>query len=338
MTSHPLSGLDHGLYFDPVGDNLDSIMQDSFGAGIAAIKTPDREAARLVLSETLGKRIKPEAMAWLQKQAQSLMEGAHENVLFVAFSQAVRHAGKAALAPTAEELAAAQAADPDWDLAPWTCDVAARAYLMASLPDEASTPERLLKVHQTADMGEHIALVKALFLAPRCGEALHIAREGIRSNMRTVFEAITARNPYPARYFDELAFNQMVVKCLFVDLPLRDITGLDSRLNATLRQILVDLAHERWAAGRVVSPEMWRCVGPFADAAGRAGMLKALEAGLASPQGENSPDARGAALGMMKDPSGESQSLLNPILKQRAPALAEALRNGRLTWNNYDHA
>ncbi len=28
---------------------------------------------------------------------------------------------------------------------------------------------------------------------------------------------------------------------------------------------MVDFAHERWAAGRDVSPELWRCVGPFIE-------------------------------------------------------------------------
>jgi hypothetical protein len=273
-------------------------------------------------------------MSWLREQAKAMANGAPENQVFFAFSQAVRHAGKNALMATATELQSARALDPHWDLKDWTLDMTARAFFMASLPDSPETPTTLLKVHQTADLGEHIALVKALFLAPRCEAVLHIAREGLRSNMRSVFAGITANNPYPARYFDELAFNQMVVKCLFVDLPLRDIAGLDTRLNATLAQILIDLAHERWAAGRIVSPEMWRCVGPFANDLGRAGMVKALELGLSQAAGQQSPEARGAALGMMRDPSGASQL----VLQQKTPSLVADIREGRLTWENYDHA
>ena len=60
----------------------------------------------------------------------------------------------------------------------------------------------------------------------------------------------------------------MVLKALFVETTLAPIVGLDERANPELARILRDYAHERWAAGRPVSPELWRCVGPFAtDAA-----------------------------------------------------------------------
>ncbi len=278
------------------------------------------------LQQLLATRLPPADFTWLQGKAQSLAMGMGDPELFMAFSQALRHSGKAPLAATAEEQAMAESLVAGWDLRDWTLDITARAWLMASLPDLPGAPQRLLSIHQTADLGEHLALVKALFLAPRCREAMHIAREGLRSNMKTVFIGITSHNPYPALYFDENAFNQMVVKCLFVDVPLREITGLDARANPTLRQILVDLALERWAADRPVSPEMWRCVGPFADAAGLAAMERALRHGLPF-------EARGAALGLMSDPSGQGAALL----KTHAPDLANAVVTGRLTWNNHHH-
>jgi hypothetical protein len=289
------------------------------------------------LFQILRARLNPAALAWLEAKAQlfaqiPLSVSPQSNLdadVFLAFSQAVRQTGKAPLHATAEEKTMAHALIPGWDIGDWTCDVTARALLMASLPDDAHTPRRLLLIHQSADLGEHLALVKALFLAPRCQDAMHIAREALRTNMVSVFTGITTHNPYPALYFDENAFNQMVVKCLFVDVPLRAITGLDQRANATLRQILVDLAHERWAAGRVVSPEMWRCVGPFADALGLAAMERALRSGSPS-------EVRGAALGLMADPS----QLGRALMQNQAPELADlanAVRDGRLTWENYDH-
>jgi hypothetical protein len=290
------------------------------------------------LFQILRARLNPAALAWLeakvqlfaQKSIAGLSQIGMDGDILLAFSQAVRHAGKAPLHATPAEKTMAHALIPGWDISDWTCDVAARALLMASLPDDSHTPRRLLLIHQSADLGEHLALVKALFLAPRCQDAMHIAREALRTNMVSVFTGITTHNPYPALYFDENAFNQMVVKCLFVDVPLRAITALDKRANATLRQILVDLAHERWAAGRAVSPEMWRCVGPFPDALGLAAMERALRSGSPSA-------ARGAALGLMADPSQQGRALL----QNQAPELADlanAVRDGRLTWENYDHA
>ena len=57
----------------------------------------------------------------------------------------------------------------------------------------------------------------------------------------------------------------MVLKALFVDSALAPITGLDERANPELARILIDYARERWAAGRPVTPELWRPVKPFME-------------------------------------------------------------------------
>ncbi len=80
------------------------------------------------------------------------------------------------------------------------------------------------------------------------------AAEGVRSNMRTVFEAVAHRNPYAAEQFAESAWNQMVLKALFVGSRLDLVVGLDRRRNEALARMLCDYAHERWAASRVVEP------------------------------------------------------------------------------------
>ena len=41
-----------------------------------------------------------------------------------------------------------------------------------------------------------------------------------------MFQAIACHNPYPSDYFDEAAWNQMVVKCVFVGAPIGAIIGL----------------------------------------------------------------------------------------------------------------
>jgi hypothetical protein len=179
---------------------------------------------------------------------------------YPAFGQALRHAGRDLLAPDPSERAQAEALHAGWDLSDWTRADTARAALLLALPPGPKAVEAVLSLHQSADLGEHVSLARALFLPADAPALLHVAREAIRSNMRDVFAALSQRNPYPADHCDETAWNQMVVKCLFVDLPLGTLVGLDRRANAALSRMILDLARERRAAGRPLNPEAWRCV------------------------------------------------------------------------------
>ena len=121
--------------------------------------------------------------------------------------------------------------------------------------------------------------------------------------MKPVFEAVAHRSPYPREIFDESAWNQMVLKALFIGSELAPIQGLDERANPDLAGVLLDYAHERWAAGRWVSPELWRCVGPFAH--GRA--LKDLERVAAT----GTTEERDAALQALRaSPAAEAGAIL----------------------------
>src|SRR5262249_26886549 len=121
----------------------------------------------------------------------------------------------------------------------------------------AARVERLCAM---AEVAEYVAYLKgfAVFPAPR---ELHVrAREGVRSSMRPVFEAIACNNPYPLDFFDEAAWNQMVVKCVFVGAPIETITGLYGRRNTELVQMLRDLVSERNAAGRPLPDAVHRYI------------------------------------------------------------------------------
>ena len=97
--------------------------------------------------------------------------------------------------------------------------------------------------------------------------------------MKPVFEAVAHNNPYPSEVFAEDAWNHMVVKALFIGSSLWPIQGLDARGNPHLARMLVDFAQERWAAGRPVSAELWRCVAPYADTDGIAALTRAWRSG-----------------------------------------------------------
>ena len=126
--------------------------------------------------------------------------------------------------------------------------------------------QRFTQLCRTADVAEAIAFYRGLPLYPDPERLEAQAAEGTRTNMRAVFEAVAHRSPYPKEQFAENRWNHMVLKALFVGSALHPIQGLEERANPTLARMLCDYAHERWAAGRPVSPELWRCVGPHADA------------------------------------------------------------------------
>ncbi len=283
-----------------------------------------RNSASLLLLSWLKSRLEPSAYEWLLERHIQLSSGVSDKLLYEAFGQALRHVGKSLMMLDVSEQREAFELHRGWDLGEWTRDQAARGAILLSLPQGPRTVEVILSLFQTADMGEHLALARSLFLLPDATALLHIGREGVRSNMRNVFEAISQRNPYPAEHFDDIAWNQMVVKCLFMGLPLRAIYDLDRRNNADLNRILIDLAHERRAAKRTLSPEVLRFIGPFANEDGMKVLCTALTGSL--------PERRGAALGLWSVPDGKGRG----ILASEAPEFISVLENGTLNWENYD--
>jgi hypothetical protein len=128
----------------------------------------------------------------------------------------------------------------------------------------------------TSEINELLAIFRGFALFPHPQALEPKAREAIRSTMRPVYEAISHRNPYPFEFFDEPAWNQMIVKAFFLDSSIWQIQGVDERYNPDLSVILISLVQERWAAGRFIAPEIWRCAVPHANAQGVAVILEAL--------------------------------------------------------------
>lgn len=220
-----------------------------------------------LLDTWLSTRIDAAALGWLHERVQATLRSGADAGFFLSFGLVPRKIGRDALAPRSAELHAAARARPGWDPSRWTRDQAARTLLLLALPsaDEATYTAALGRVLCDADLGELVAITQALPLLPH--PALHRERaaEAIRSNMLPVFQAIALDNPYAAEQLAEGAWAQLVLKCLFVESPLHRVQGLDSRVTPGLARMLSDYAHERWAASRPVSPEVWRCVGPVAE-------------------------------------------------------------------------
>jgi hypothetical protein len=236
-------------------------------------------AMRQMLSNWLAAQLAADRWQWLAAQLQAVTDGAPDRTVFTSFSLITRRVGKADLVLDSVQIALAQDRCPGWEPQTWSLEQAARSLLLLSLPqdDPAQVAHRFEQLFTTAGLQELIALHQTLPLLPHPDRYRFWADEGVRSHMKGVFEAIALRNPYPAQHFDEAAWNQMVLKALFIESALAPIYGLDQRRNPTLARMAIDYVHERWAAKRRVTPELWRLVAPYVTEA----ILPDLERGLA---------------------------------------------------------
>lgn len=287
-----------------------------------------RETPAALLYGWLNRRLEPAAAAWLDEARAGVEAADGAKQLYLALGQVPRRLGKADLALGPAFLARADAARPGWEPAGWSVDQAARVLLLLTAAEAAPAEfgQRLEQICITADVGELVAIYRGLPLYPGPEHLLRRAGEGARSNMQALFEAVAHANPYPRERFPELNWNHMVLKALFIGSRLHPIQGLDARANPALAQMLVDYAHERWAAGRTVSPELWRCVGPFAEGALLDDLGRALAGG--APSG-----ASGAALALHERDDESARSVL-----AQAPTLAAAIERGSLSWETLETA
>jgi hypothetical protein len=212
----------------------------------------DPAAAIAVLRQSLVAVVSTEALTWLDAEIERQRAGLDERRLGIALGRAGRKFGRRDLALPPEVLAAAQGLRSGWQPQFWATDETARVALLLATHhgDDHAFAVRLDKLCATAEVTEHISYLKGLALFPAGKALLERAREGVRSSITPVFAAVACRNPYPFDYFDAAAWNQMVVKCVFVGESLDTITGLHERRNPELIQMLRDLAAERQAAGR----------------------------------------------------------------------------------------
>lgn len=181
------------------------------------------------------------------------------------------------------------------DFERWTLLEALRIALLLASPDIGDdTFESVFEYcFRFADHGEACALYRSLPLLPRGERFAARAREGCRSNMRTIFEAVSCDSPYPAAHFDDVSWRQLVLKAVFIGAPLARVHGLDGRLSPELARMALDFADERRSAGRGVPPQLWLCIGRHGGERGLHALRRELAEGGEAEQ-------RGALLGLAR--------------------------------------
>jgi hypothetical protein len=204
----------------------------------------------------------------------------------------------------------------------WTVDDAGRARLLraaATATDPATLAALLDQLYVHGDAAERRGVLRALDLLPLAGEGLPLLRDALRTNdVRLVAAAIGGG--YAARQLPDAEFDQAVLKCLFVGVPLAGIAALPARDSPRLARMVADFARERIAAGRDVPADAWLVLARYPDAVTDAGLpaeaastvsarRSAAERFLASrPAPAAAPDGRASTgPGAARDPAATEE-------------------------------
>jgi hypothetical protein len=199
------------------------------------------------------------ARAWLAGAVRTASAPLDRGGFATAFALASRQAGRATPAPTAAEIARLEAAGVTWPVAMWGLDGLARAGLLLHAATGLLPGELEALVEECflgGDTRERQAVLRTLPLLPDPDRFVALGVDACRTSVQPVFEAIACENPYPALYFPEASFNQMVLKTVFIEVAVRRILGLEGRITPELRRMAADYASERRAAGRSVPADV----------------------------------------------------------------------------------
>jgi hypothetical protein len=148
----------------------------------------------------------------------------------------------------------------DNPVAHWTLEDIGRLLLLLGRHDrlkgDASFESDAITCYEQGDTREQQSWMRTVAWLPECERYLAVVIDTCRTNIQPLFQAVACENPYPARYFPERNFNQMVLKALFNNVALARIRGLDQRRNSELARMASDYAAERRAAGRSVPTDI----------------------------------------------------------------------------------
>ena len=218
-----------------------------------------------LIKQLLASRLTDTGRDYMDKATEEIAAGVPRQRFSALLSMASRHARREPLALNESELADAARAVPGWSPAAWNLLELLRSALVLARTDldQPAFSDDFEVLFRFADQGELCALYRCLLLLPAGERFVERAAEGCRTNMLTVFEAVALDSPYPAQNFDDTAWQQLVIKALFLGLPVHRITGLDGRLTAELTRMALDWADERASAGRSFHAGLWLCLGPY---------------------------------------------------------------------------
>lgn len=277
----------------------------------------------LFFKKIIQENLNEKELDWIKQQEDKITNDFQLRSFYLAFGSASRFIRKKKLQLSEKQIAEADELRKGFQPGYWSVLQFVRVYMLLILPHEGlkNYEEILNRLYETADIDEQVSLYRALPLLPYPEIMVKRATEGIRTNITDVFDAIALNNPYPSDFLQQSAWNQMVLKAVFMQRPLYRIYGADTRTNQELAGMLIDFAHERWAANRKVLPELWRFIGPFMNSTYLADIKKVIEEG-------DPLERKAGLLACANEQLPESQQLLD-----KYPDIKQEIKNGKLHWS-----
>lgn len=205
-------------------------------------------------------KVRADAQAWFAKAlAEVTAAGVAGDAFARAWSGAGRRLGREVVVVEVTEGEALVARSVPFLPNGWGADEIGRGVLLLTAAEGRSAEEVAGVVDglfRLGEMREQQAVLRVLGYLPEPARYRALAADAVRINVLSVIEALACENPYPARFMPELAFNQMIMKAIFNELPLSRVIGLSDRNNAELRRMVTAYASERRAAGRPVPADV----------------------------------------------------------------------------------
>jgi hypothetical protein len=216
------------------------------------------KSIRASLFDAVCEQAAPAAAVWFHQAVEDARRCSRGDLL-IAYTSASHFLGRAPLNRQSSLTPEAVAPAPV-PIGHWTLEDAGRLVLVLSRADAASDPASFAadaaSCYEQGDAREQQSWLRAVAVLPDPGRFVPLAVDACRTNILPLFESIACENVYPARFFPDRNFNQLVLKALFNGIALARIIGLASRANAELARMATDYASERQAAGRSVPADI----------------------------------------------------------------------------------
>ena len=160
----------------------------------------------------------------------------------------------------------------------WTYADAGRAlFIMQAVMISGKAGQRMITDYfQQGDESEIAVITRLAALFDYAEELKPLMREVGRTNSMSLYAALAQYNPYPAIYYTEHEFNQLVLKALFMGISIDPVNNLNKRANIELSKMCEEYIKERVAATRSIPVDIWEAVGPYASAEGELLMIQHL--------------------------------------------------------------